>query len=640
MSFWKWLGLTKQTTPRLPADPEPAAPQIAHANTRHVTLSDDQQTLLDCWLCADRDERRAAEKEIESRGGEMLPLLRVVIGEDRPERFSAMRMVLKMGAPTVADVICPKFSDPDFLPGLLEVIEGLKIAVPELWPDLSRTLASPKRGVLLRGMRAVQAQVTCAKIEELDFAEWLLAVGEPIARLAGSEDSTLSKRAAELAGSFPVVRDGLFPILAGSLARSLAKREAENSYILRALMVQEVSDSEKAKVLQQVLQWDTVYSYDRTVAAGLVSQLGDSQQALIQEIETCADRLSTSDGADKKTAVELQKIAAKLRESTEEKSGNTLNLLDSPVLDRWVRDLDAEHTTSSSRHDRSAIARGQIDRCRDEGLVQPLLVALHRKQPARVYDRLVMILGKLVSNTGNAELRQWVVDECSKENLKPFQIEALFLLHLQEVKPLARKAMFLKNGKYSSSCFNLLKVEPTEEDVDLLCECGRRDPSLRLLVIFALEETKSSRAVPYLMDLVRREYESKKSEEREWRAYALSALGKLGDESIVPELCDLMKKRGGSLMLFTCLSDLGDPRALEPSLSALTALLDKGYAAEHWSEGHRTPVYSVCLMAKKVSRLNEPEVLALVSRLREPTQWGRLLPEEKAFIEETWPQGV
>ena len=121
--------------------------------------------------------------------------------------------------------------------------------------------------------------------------------------------------------------------------------------------------------------------------------------------------------------------------------------------------------------------------------------------------------------------------------------------------------------------------------------------------------------------------------EREWRAYATNAVGRLGDTSVVPELCNLLAKRGPNPIMLKCLSDLGDARALDPAINALRLLLDRGDETDGWSPGFRSPAYNVVALAKKTGRLDDSKVVALLDELRMEPQWGRLLREERAFIE-------
>ena len=414
--------------------------------------------------------------------------------------------------------------------------------------------------------------------------DWRGELIDPIAELAADSDFYISVKAAELIARLPLKSESIARALDENVPRFLDERQAGMSYFAKALMAQDRSEESKANALGDIMRRG-IYVHDRFVAVLCASELGVSAKSLLSECQNVMDSMSAgkSSGGQMKRLREAMELIQGTPVKNSSKRGKNYN---HPRLQMWMDAIETvEDACSSSTHLLSTIAREQIRRSRDESLVGPVIDALSGKLSPDQYQHLVSVVNCLLMNTGNVELRDWLRRECCREDLKPKQIQNLLYVVQPEVMPMVRRVLFANNGGYSTFCLEHLKRDGADESVDLLCEVGRRDLSLRLLVIFALEETGNPRAIPYLLELAKRDLESKKQSELEWRAYAIHALGKLGDSSVVPELCELMKKQGLNAVVLCALANLGDSRGMLPAIGAVRNILAESKNPSTWSDG-------------------------------------------------------
>lgn len=589
--------------------------------------------LLSRWLSCDIEVSHQAFREIKELGRGALPFLREVISTGSSMRLAACRLVLEMDESEVSELVLPLFAEKEMSVGLLESIERCNTGYPCVWPAVTDALRDSDRIVRLRALDAVQSQITRAMIEDLYLEDWAKKLIEPLGELVADQDVYVSMKAAELIFRLALKSDAIAKSLEVNIPRLLGRNESSLSYFAMALMVQELGDEKKAGILGDILRRG-VYGHDRFVAALCAGELGEGARSLLPECQNVLDSISGgksrgSSGQLKSLRLALDRIQG-VATKLPPKAGETCK---HPRLRGWMHAMEAEeYVYSSSAHSPSTIALEQIRRSRDESLVGPLIEALSGKINPERYRNLTLVVNALLTNTANGELRDWLIRECNRENLKSKQIDALLDVNQPEVMPLVRRVLFTDKGKYANRCLDHLKRDASDQSVDLLCEVGRRDPSLRLLVVFALEASCSRRAVPYLLELAKRDLESKKHDEIEWRAYAILALGRLGDTSVIPDLCELMAKQSASMAVLRALADLGDARGLVPAIGAVRKVLASIKAERSWSDGYRTPIYNLFLLARKCGRLDEPELVALVGEFGLCGTWNKLLPQENVFL--------
>lgn len=601
----------------------------------NISMNTRFSNLLRQWESSDLDASRKAFLEIKSMKDGALPILSEALAPDSPKLGEACGLVLELDESEASELVLPLMKRDDLVTALLYRIADAKAALPWLWNSLTTALGSTERTVRLRTLDAVQAQITQAKIEELDLGEWARELKDPLVVSIGSGDYHAIANAAEAVMRLPLIDDEIAGALEVAIRGCLDRKEAGLKSLAEAWAIQKVNDGLKVEVLGWILRRG-IYPHDRYVAARCAGRLGPVAKALAPECRMVLESISS--GPSKKPS----QIVKRLARSVERMEGAQVDCPTKPRagsgdarLDRWMDAMeDRESHSSSSRHESGSIAREQIRRCRDAILVGPLLKALGRKPDATRYHNLLTVVDNLVKNTGSRELREWLKSECDKEDLKPKQIESLLYVKQPEVLPLARRAMFLKNGAYSSRCLDHLKLHPSEENVYLMSEAGRQFPSLRLLVIFALEQAGSRQAVPYLLELATKDIESKRGQEIEWKAYAILALGVIGDRSVVPNLCGMLGRGEGTAVIVQALAELGDRRGLSPAVEALRPRLPELKGSRQWSPGHRTLVYNVFHLAWKCDALVDPEVRTLAEDVIRPEIWSELLPEEMLFLRE------
>lgn len=596
---------------------------------------DQSNDVLRRWESSNVEDSKNASDAIKKMGKEALPILRKVLSTNSPKWSDACGMILAMDETAASEVVLPLTEREDLLLSILFGIEVAESALPWLWPALTKALGSVDRRSLLRALDSVQAQITEAKIEEIDLSGWGTEMRDRLIPLAGSHDPFVSCKAAEIVVRLPLIDGGIAHALEGAIRALLDKRETGLCYLTRAWMIQEIAEDRKVELLGEILR-RAIYLHDRYVAAVCCGDLGAAGKELVPEcLSILEEMISGPSRGTSQQVNRLRHVLDRLESVLGAVSAKHAAKVDNPRLVQWMEGLESrEFYFSSSRHEAGSIAREQIRRCRDESLVAPVLRALANKPSLGRYQNLVKVVDSLLKNTGSPELREWLTRECNRDNLKPKQIEALLYVSQPEVLSLARRAIFMKNGAFSSQCLDQLKKDPSDEDVDLMCEAGRQYPSLRLLVIFALEEAGSKHAVPFLLELAKRKLESKKQEELEWRAYSILALGKLGDSSVVSELCELLENSWPSGAIIRALAELGDVRGVQPAVTTVRGILPKLNASRSWSPGHRTPVYNIFQLAWKCGALEMPEVRSLAEEIGRPEIWNKLLPEEVAFLSE------
>lgn len=192
----------------------------------------------------------------------------------------------------------------------------------------------------------------------------------------------------------------------------------------------------------------------------------------------------------------------------------------------------------------------------------------------------------------------------------------------------------LRSG--NSMALSFLDDMPDEIFIpDILCFI-EKNRDCRLLAIFTLQQIGTSGVIPPLVKFASRKLTSRKADEWEWRYYSITALGKVGDKSVVPTLMELLRKyEGWDSPILQALCDLSDPRAYNSVVKSLEKLHVKGLSRnsrDGWSPGHRTDIVNGIEFFKKTDLHSRLEVKRLISRIAEFDIWDSLFPEERKYL--------
>ncbi len=595
-------------------------PEPSQLDEKHVLL-------WESWASADKEVAKQADAQFVEMGAEADPILDHAIATQHPRKYDAYQAYLRRDKDTIESKLDPWLKNPETAQDIWAASKQIREPIPALWPYLVGSLQDAEFSATLRCMEAIQHQIAWAQVTETDFADTAKALIGPLLRIIPSERIQEAKAASIIIFMIPIKNTLFIDPLEDRILKGFEKREFELHYILRALMAQELPDKQKLGICQRVMD-KGLHHYDRisAIRMGLAAE-GGNDADFLAAIGQLQGEFENSPSKD------IQKLVNDIDKLLNPKAFVHSKGFPEEYKD-WYREMEAPDETGSSLLNRSTIARAKMQRNHDDSHAHKIVDALSGKLKSQEYQHLLYAVSCLLKNTGNDLLRNWLKKECQRTDLKKPQKESIMLWFagMSEVKYLAR--ISAKEERPLHFTLEALSENPSEEDVEALIEIGKKSESDRLLVVFALEKAGSPRAVPFLMDLVRRDYTSKRQEERDWRYYSILTLGTLGDTSVVTELCDLMGSRGPDPCTIEALANLGDPRALNTAIENAQKIFSMKNYTSGWLVGTKAPVYNALLLAKKTNCLEKEEVRSWITKLNEPNNRKLLYQKERDLMDE------
>lgn len=235
--------------------------------------------------------------------------------------------------------------------------------------------------------------------------------------------------------------------------------------------------------------------------------------------------------------------------------------------------------SGSTTQDTASRARTEAEALKEPALIDEMAVLLKGKLKASHLSKAAVVLGFLTQNTDSEAGRRLILELLERPKLSVGILQntvyAATRAEVRDATPLMRR--LLREGCiYALDFVEKLQLEDCVED---LVAYMKHPKGSVLQGIFALQKIGSQQAVSYLMDYATREFTSRKNEEREWRFYALVALGKLGDRSVVPPLIDLLARLMRSWRVG--LSSTEPHGTMPSSLNTVLFLLNKRETQTH-----------------------------------------------------------
>jgi len=455
--------------------------------------------------------------------------------------------------------------------------------------------------------------------------------------LLESPDEMVRIHAFELLAELRLEPAVVVPRLIAELQAAHRRRWYHSYQIARALEAYGSPAAPAVPLLLDLLQ-GTDNHLDVLFGSHALAAIGIDATAAIPAMEAARDRLTLrTQSEDKQFKGQVNKAIRQLGKSLQPaKAVKTLSAGQAYLMDLIERMAADDDNAGSSTQSIASQARAEAEALKDSALIDEMAVLLRGKLKASLLSKAAVVLGFVTRNTDSKAGRRLILELLERTKLPALALQntiyAATRAEFRDATPVMRR--LLREG--CTHALDFVEKLQLEECIEDVVAYMKHPKGSVLLGIFALQKIGSPQVVPYLMHYATREFTSRKNEEREWRFYAIIALGKLGDRSVVPPLIDLLARfEGWEAPLLVALCDLADPRAYPAVLATVKRLLAQAAPRnprEGWSEGYRTPLVNALDLFQKVGKQREPEVVELVQGLLQAASLNHLLPQEQELM--------
>jgi PBS lyase HEAT-like repeat len=600
------------------------------------------------------EKKNAAYESILKMGIEAVPFLIDAYRSNKIDQWNCFPIIFKMGPSVYKDILPLAKNETEEACSVIWAIAGHREPIPEAIEIILEGLRSSNEDKVLACLGALFETYPHMEVHYPAQVDLFKNAASDLLNLIFHDQTRININAAMCLALIRPNDLELFPKIVDALERelNLASRMEPSrcSYILKAIGSYGPKASTAIPVLENILQTN-VPSFLKVQTAETLAQIGSAAYETVPILEHIRDTAEFSIKSDRlnfqrninKPIKAIQKAVKPLKAKSKGRKKGDPYLLD--LIERMGSDSDGVFSSATST---SSKAYEEVRHLSDESFIDKLTKIFQMKVSTKQFYHATYILGTIIRNTDSQKGRDLLMDLFSRTDLRKNDLRALIVAaktcKFVDVSADIRKMLFEKKGEYVTYAFDYFEACKDENAINDIVTFLRSDssPHTRLLGIFTLWHIGSPKAVPFLLEMAKREYTSRKKEEREWRYYSIIALGEMGDKSVVPDLIALLDNthywdEGNYHNILYALRCLQDEQAYEVVLKTLIKILNKNPFTERWKAGFLTKITNCLCYFERIGKSYEPKVLELVKKIKKGSIWGRLLKEEREFISEIYP---
>jgi HEAT repeat protein len=590
---------------------------------------------------ARHDRLRELKDEIIRADAAAIPYLVAAYRSGKIGMWKCFRTILEMKPATYQPVLESANDDSNESVAIIDAIANHRKPLPEAIPIIVRGLESSN---WIKVCRCLEAILHVHPLIQVHCPDQLFHFAEATNRLLNlfsHERNNIRESAmrciallrppeSDVLARLKEVLEGAYPYEQGCV--STAAIEAIGRY------------GDDAKHLVPILSDILQHSKDHNVIFRIsqaLARIGSAATPTIPLLEQAKERVQfAAKSHAKQFKVNINKDVRAIKKSSKSLSSPKPSKGDPYLLDLIARLGTHSDAVVTSANSTSSKARQEMNRLSDSTLVPGIAELFTTKLKRRDYYYLASILGAVTRNSDSTEGRNLLLRLFDEKPARKDDIDALIhaaaLCKNRDAYPVIRGYFFADGEHHVMSALDFFKALGDDIAVNDIGVKIQEITEYRLLCIFALSDLGSPKAYPYLMEMAKRDYTSRKKEERQWRYYSIHTLGKLKAVEAVPDLLHMLSDKRyekSREVIVSTLCELEDEAAFAQVVQMLHQAIDQKKFAQHWWPVLRTIYVNGFEYLQKIGNLKDPAVLAVYERLKLPEFWNCLLKEERFYLD-------